>query len=247
MNFPQKREDVTSEFAKEFQIFIQNTVPKNFYFNLPEDKLSVHDLYKITDLVLNNSSTVGLEASLLGIPVIGCGDVLYSFDPSLQKEPRSKDEYTNMISSHMQLGVSAKRIIMAFRWLRYFSEHVCIDISDGYKIGNENFIYKILIRLRFLLSRFNLHFKTLSSLEVLFRSKTLINSKWLSYAITNNTLDHIDFKDLEYSNDADNETILIKKCFLQYCNTIENRYDKKFIERVSILEDQFTKLQLQET
>ena len=246
--FPNKREGITSEFAKEFQIFIQNTtIPQNFYFNLPEDHLSVHDLYKITDLVLNNSSTVGLEASLFGIPVIGCGDVLYSFDPALQKEPISKEEYTNMIGSSMSLGVCAKRIIMAFRWLRYFSEHVCIDISDGYTIGTKNFIYKILVRLRFLLSRFNLHFKTLSSLEVLFRNKTLFNSKWLSYAITNDTLDHIDFKDLEYSNDSKSEINLIKECFLQYANSITDNSDQKFTKRVSIIEDQFLQLYLNES
>ena len=243
--FPNKREGVTSEFAKEFQTFIQNTtIPPNFYFNLPEDKLSVHDLYKITDLVLNNSSTVGLEASLLGIPVIGCGDVLYSFDPALQKEPSSKDEYIKMIDSNLDSGLSAERIIIAFRWLRYFSEHVCIDISDGYKIGSKNFIYKILIRFRFLLSRLNLHFKILSSLEVRFRNKKLNNSKWLSYAITNNTSDHIDYKELEYSNDTKNEINLIKECFLQYCSELGNSNDKDFSNRISTLEDQFIQFDL---
>jgi hypothetical protein len=162
----------------------------------------------------------------------------------LQKEPSSKDEYIKMIDSNLDSGLSAERIIIAFRWLRYFSEHVCIDISDGYKIGSKNFIYKILIRFRFLLSRLNLHFKILSSLEVRFRNKKLNNSKWLSYAITNNTSDHIDYKELEYSNDTKNEINLIKECFLQYCSELGNSNDKDFSNRISTLEDQFIQFDL---
>ena len=239
--FPNKREGVTSQFAKEFLKFIKkSTIPSNFYFNLPVDKISVHDLYKITDLVLNNSSTVGLEASLLGIPVIGCGDVLYSFDPALQKEPRSMDDYSRMISREVEVGLCAKRIIIAFRWLRYFSEHVCIDISDGYKVTNKSRINKVLIKFRSLLSRFGLSIEALSSLEVLSRNKPLENSKWLAYTVINDVEDHIDYRNLEYSNDSKAEKNLIQECFLQYANAICSKDDYVYKKQISIIASQFS-------
>ena len=52
--FPNKRENVLSENAKSILKYIKNTtVPKNFFFNLPDQNISLHDLLKITDLHLS--------------------------------------------------------------------------------------------------------------------------------------------------------------------------------------------------
>ena len=61
----------------------------HLHINLPRDNLSLHDLLKISDVLLNNTSTAGLEASLFGIPVVGIRDDLYAFDLALQEEPDS--------------------------------------------------------------------------------------------------------------------------------------------------------------
>lgn len=131
--FPNKREKVISENAIKFTRFVSSVKhSSNFFINLPENNLSVHDLLKISDLVLNNSSSVGLEAALFGIPVLGIRDNLYSFDPVLQKEANSTSEYSKLIHSLLKRGWSVDDFIVAYRWLNYLFTVVAIDISDAY-------------------------------------------------------------------------------------------------------------------
>jgi hypothetical protein len=131
--FPNKRESVLSTAATEFLSFIEKTIlPNNLYINLPSDNFSLHDLLKVTNLMLNNSSSAGLEANLFGIPVLGNRDALYSFDQILQVEPESIEHYEQLLREMLENKKDFARVIAAYRWLNFLLSEVSIDISDGY-------------------------------------------------------------------------------------------------------------------
>ncbi len=154
--FPNKRESVLSTAAIELLDFVEKAVlPNNLYINLPNDNFSLHDLLKVTNLLLNNSSSAGLEASLYGIPVLGNRDALYSFDQILQVEPESIEHYEQLLREMLENKKEFARVIAAYRWLNFLLSEVSIDISDGYvpKVRGKKstlfFIARLLRRLRF--------------------------------------------------------------------------------------------------
>lgn len=227
--FPNKRENVTSKNAENLiKFFSELHVPSNFFINLPDQLISLHDLFKVTDLVLNNSSTAGLEASLFGIRVIGLGDDLYSFDPVLQKEPKSKEDYKSMIYEQSKLGWNREQVILSFRWLRYLFDHVAIDISDGYKdLFRNTFFNRHINRITSILKRLGCLPKFINMLNVKTRPKYLGQSEWLSYAIINNVDSHIGKKQL-ICGDAQSEFELIKNAYYHYTSLISCPTDNEF-------------------
>jgi hypothetical protein len=152
--FSNKRESVLSIATTDLLGFIQNTIlPKNLYINLPDDNFSLHDLLKITNLLLNNSASAGLEANLYGIPVLGNGDVLYSFDQILQHEPESIEHYEERLKKMLKNKKDFARVIGAYRWPNFLLSEVSMDISDTYvpKVRGKKYvllyIFKLLRRL----------------------------------------------------------------------------------------------------
>lgn len=228
--YPNKREKVTSPNANIFEQEIKNLdLPDNLYINLPSDNISLHDLLKISDVVLNNSSSVGLEASFFGIPVVGIGDDLYVFDPALQKESNTIDEYIQNIEQAIEGGWSFSRVIETYRWLNYLFSEVGIDISDGYRSNkySEN-------------RALNLFFRALRKLEsyfspvypVRFRPKPLKNSPLLNYAIINAVDNHIGiFKSGNISGNINHEYRTIKKQYRKIMKSISHDLDDDFLWR----------------
>ena len=232
--FPNKRESVKSQNATELLNYFQDLeTPSNFYINLPSQNISLHDLLKVSGVVLNNSSSAGLEASLFGIPVIGIGDDLFSFDPYLQIEPCSLLEYEQLILRSVDEGLDYMRVILAFRWLRYVLDYVPIDISDGYTsdhdLGLSARLTKYLLRL---LGRLGLMIKSSRLRSVLFRAPTLLEKKWLHYAIVNNCDSHIGVKPLPSGSHV-HERDLIKSIYSAYMHSISCDSDQAFLRRIS--------------
>lgn len=190
--FKNKRENKLSKNAIVLkEVLDKLETSNNFHINLPDDKISLHDLLKITDVLLNNSSTAGLEGSLFGIPVVGIGDELYSFDLTLQEEPDSIEEYTEKIRLAANQGWQFNRVVTAYRWLNYLNSEVSIDISDGYKITSDskNRIRRVLDQLKSIVKdhldlKYRIH-------EVINRARPLKNIQKLTYAILNDKSSHI--------------------------------------------------------
>jgi len=191
--FPNKREGVTSQNAYAFQKFIEKIdFPVNFHINLPTDQLSLHDLLKITDVLLNNTSTAGLEASLFGIPVVGVRDTLYAFDTLLQVEPVSLEDYVNKIANACVQGWSIDKVIKAYRWLNYLNSETSIDISEAYNPNIQaptTYLERVAKKIMFKLKG-KLGVKGLFK-EVFGRNISSENSEKLVYAIVNNADSHI--------------------------------------------------------
>ena len=231
--FPNKRERVTSENAEIFLSFLENfDLPKNLFINLPSDNLSLHDLLKISDLVLNNSSSAGLEAALFGIPVLGIGDDLYSFDHNLQIEAESLESYEAYILNLSAESWSIRRVIKAYRWLNYLNSEVAIDISDGYKSVKVNgsrglrflkrMVNKILIKVK-LASPFP---------EVQNRSNPLKNIDRLTCAIINNVDSHIGRFEAQAPGEPYGERLAIERNYLSIMRSISAKNDEEFLLKV---------------
>lgn len=231
--FPNKRESVTSQNAVELLNFIEKiTFPSNFFFNLPADNISLHDLLKISDVVLNNSSSAGLEASLFGIPVIGIGDDLFSFDPFLQIEPHSKQDYGKLIYLNLEKTWEMERVIFAFRWLRYLLDYVSIDISDGYK-NNEDvqllgrlFHYAVRVMRKLGIKNENIILNRLKN-----RPTVLAEREWLNYAIEGDRDSHIGIKKLK-KGVSTVEKSMIHSAYIAYMNSISSDLDDEFQTKI---------------
>jgi hypothetical protein len=190
--FPNKREQVTSQNAKRFLEFTENLDrPDNFHINVPQDNLSLHDLLKITDVVLNNTSTAGLEGALFGIPVVGVREEVFAFDLALQAEPTTTADYVDKIAQAAASGWSFSRVVTAYRWLNYLTTETSIDISDGYEPvmpsvkRSVRALRKLDREMRWLVGAKG-YFP-----EVRNRNRPLTNASKLTYAITKDQNSHI--------------------------------------------------------
>lgn len=231
--FPNKREGVTSQNANAFMKFMEGLdLPSNFYINLPRDNLSLHDLLKITDVVLNNTSTVGLEASLFGIPVVGCRDEMYAFDLALQSEPESIEDYARKISAACASGWQFSRVIGAYRWLNYVNTETAINIADGYdpslKAGKKQKgrIPRLLHRLR---KRLGLDVRFP---EIRGRARPLGNADKLVYAIVNNKDSHIGAFPMGPAGEPSVEQEQIRQAYASIMESIRDPADSHFRARI---------------
>lgn len=208
--YPNKRDKILSRNANLFMEYINKIkIPKNVYINTPNESISLYDLLKITDVHLNRSSSVAIEASIYGIPVLGVLDNLILHDPALHKESDNELEYAENISIAVQTGWKFDNVIKAFRWLNYIETEVEIDISDGFRKHKlwPARIYDIIIRLMR-----RLGFEALESnaiWQTQKKGKRLKNRKKLCFAICNNELNHIG--KFEYSGKKITDTLIEKR------------------------------------
>ena len=228
--FPNKREGVTSQNASRFVEFVDGLeVPANLHINLPRDNISLHDLLKISDVLLNNTSSVGLEASLFGIPVVGIRDDLYAFDLGLQAEPDTIEDYVVKISTACASGWSFSRVVSAYRWLNYLNTETAIDISDGYTplhqpVGRFGRVFLRIWRKLRMGGKFE---------EIRERARPVSNVDKLIYAIVNNRDSHIGAFPMELPGDPLEELGRIKQAYLSIMESISDPEDLNFRARVN--------------
>lgn len=147
--FPNKREKIKSENAAILENTLSKTFP-NVSINWPTDQISIYDLATITDLVLNRTSSAGIELSALGVPTLLCdSENMLSYDPTINVNAKSKLEYEVGIDRLLTSGRSVEHALGAFRFLSFMFSQVNIDISEGfsypssgYLSRNENFLSK---------------------------------------------------------------------------------------------------------
>jgi len=133
--FPNKRESRKSEHAKILEKIFK-TLPKNVKINWPYDNISIYDLAKETDVFLNAWSTVGVEASLLGIPVVLYSKELVLYPSELNTVGKNKKDYFNKIELALKKGWNYKKIKETYRWLSLYYYHTTIRFRK--KMANQN-------------------------------------------------------------------------------------------------------------
>ena len=232
--FPNKREGVTSEHAHKFLEQINKLdLPKNMRLNLPTDGLSLHELLKISDLVLNNSSTAGLEASLFGIPVLGLGGDLYAFDRSLQVEPVDLEDYRSCILKLTRTGWDFKKVIIAYRWLGFLLSDVAIDISDGYSQSLSGFNRMASFVGRGLRKLGMPYPNVTITAEVRKRNNPLKEIQKLTHAITQDTDSHLGvFKRMRVGS-RNLEVKLIQDAYLRLVECVTSPNDPEIEKRMA--------------
>jgi hypothetical protein len=235
--YPNKREGVISEHSVSLEKHISNrSIPSNVYINLPSDNLSLHDLLKITDVLLNNTSSVGLEASLLGIPVIGYGDSLLSFDKKLQRECFDVEEYIKVIHEKISLGWQFSNVISAYRWINFLNQESAIDISDGFRHQRSTLNLFLRVINKCLRGIGKSSSKLTILMPVIFRSSKLKSHKKLVYSIMNNTDSHTGFiVSKNQPATLDDEYDYIRRDFKEYVNLISGNHDEYFNSKINQL------------
>jgi hypothetical protein len=118
--FANKREGVNSLSGYEILKNIRSLdLPKNVILNEPADQLSLYDLAQITDLLINSTSTVGLEFTALGIPSITISPAsLVAYPHEFSKIIYSKDDYKDCIVNAIP-NQNLANITLAFRWINF--------------------------------------------------------------------------------------------------------------------------------
>jgi len=113
---PNKRIGHTSEHAQKIAKHFIN-LPDNVRINWPNDNLSLYNLAEQTNVFLNAWSTVGVEMSMLGIPVVTYAKQLIAYPTELNYTASSRKDYFHQIELAIKNGWSTERIIQAYRWL----------------------------------------------------------------------------------------------------------------------------------
>lgn len=132
--FPNKREGAKSVHTERLQA-IFNVLPNNVKINLPTDNLSIYNLAEEADVFLNAWSSVGVEMSLLGLPVVVYSDKLLYYPYELNYLGTTKEAYFNKIEEAISDGWSFEHIRAAYRWYTIIFSLSSIKIEEKFRKG----------------------------------------------------------------------------------------------------------------
>jgi hypothetical protein len=129
--FPNKRENQTSPSVAALELFFQN-LPKCVSVNMPSDGLSLYDLAEVVDVVVNATSTTGLELLTLGIPVVNhCPKNLFAYPFDFNYIGTTDETYTAAILKASADGWSITNAVNAFRFRSFLFNHWSISMHDA--------------------------------------------------------------------------------------------------------------------
>jgi hypothetical protein len=114
--FPNKREGVKSENAHRLEKIFEH-LPSNVVINWPSQNISIYDLIPNVDIVLTFWSTVGLEASIFGCPIIIPENPICAYNAVADKISDSMDGYWEDILDGVTTPWNLNRVIKTFRWM----------------------------------------------------------------------------------------------------------------------------------
>jgi len=126
--FPNKREQQTSANGRLLRQRLTD-LPDNVVVNWPEDNLSFYDLIQRVDLVLTAWSTVLLEASLFGCPIILPKSPVIYYEATADLVCEDPESYWEAIVTQVELPWTLDRSLRTFRWywLNQLGSHISLD------------------------------------------------------------------------------------------------------------------------
>lgn len=128
--FPNKRETKISTNAERLKRLLVD-LPPNVVVNWPEDEVSFYDLMLRVDLVLTCWSSVCLEASLFGSPMILPNNPICVYRGIADRLCLETEEYWTAILGGLDTEWSIKRAIKTFRWYWLIQFGGAIDLQGG--------------------------------------------------------------------------------------------------------------------
>jgi hypothetical protein len=139
--YPNKREGKTSDDAKRLEsYFSDNSIPNNLILNTPDQKVSLTHAILVSDYILNALSTAGLEAVILGKPVISFKN---SFNTSY---PAELNRYlrTSTLSlkdlNNSSFTQQENDLLVAFRWLYFRYYRRTLKVNLAYRFFYSNYL-----------------------------------------------------------------------------------------------------------
>lgn len=147
--FPNKREGVFATLSAQMEEAL-SVVPAQVTINRPSDNLSLYDLAEIVDVVVNATSTAGLEFLTLGIPVVShCPKNLFSYPAEFNYVGLTKEKYAEAILEAIKNGWSIENSIRGFRYRSFLYNQVSYSLHDQIPDRKKYLIHRILTWLRF--------------------------------------------------------------------------------------------------
>jgi hypothetical protein len=129
--YPNKREGILAPVVEKVIELIQEA-PDNVCINYPTDEISLYDLLQIVDVVLGYRSTVGLEASAFGIPVVAPANKdFFTYPDEISRTAYTKQEFDQNIHLALAEGWNIENTRRAYRWLSYLFTRVAADLSGS--------------------------------------------------------------------------------------------------------------------
>jgi len=132
------RQPVANEINKKYK-----SLPQNIKLISPESRFSSYSILDMTNVALIYASTVGLEATIMGIPTILIANASYSSDFTFN--PTSKGEYNKLLNNLFDLKVDKKMQDQAINaaYEIWFESQIKFDLvgiknhvdSDGLKLN----------------------------------------------------------------------------------------------------------------
>jgi hypothetical protein len=127
---PNKREQVVSTDLTSLLAILETRSP-NVYLNIPEQNLSIYEVMEISDVVVNHTSSAGLEFLGHGIPAVHydpdrLGIYPYSFGLNVNRGER----IAPIIQEAAQAGRSAQNIEAARGWWATVLMRASVDLSS---------------------------------------------------------------------------------------------------------------------
>jgi hypothetical protein len=146
---PNRREKKRSQHAGQLAQALERT-PDNCKVNWPADGVSVYDLAGEADVFLCAWSTVGKEASFLGIPVLGYVRDMALYPDDLHAIEADPAKYFGALDQAISDGWSLETARRAYRWGSYEFWRTLYFIDDGYprvENGSRSLLNRAAIRL----------------------------------------------------------------------------------------------------
>ena len=138
--FPNKRESKTSQSAEILRELLSE-LPDNVSVNWPEQQISLYGLAHIVDVVLNSSSSAGIEMSALGLPVVlNRVEYMLAYDPQMHPVVEHRDQYMIAVDNALRRGWSVDNMRSAYRWWAFMFSRIAVDISEGFNYPSSGYI-----------------------------------------------------------------------------------------------------------
>lgn len=112
---PNKREGVTSTNARRLQALLVD-LPENVVINWPTDNISFYDLMLRVDLILTCWSSVVLESSLFGSPIVLPYNPVRYYDIIADRVCRDKPSYWETVREFASAPWTIERSVKTLRW-----------------------------------------------------------------------------------------------------------------------------------
>jgi hypothetical protein len=234
--FPNKRDGVKSQNAEKLEKLFQS-LPENVIINWPTDNISLYELIPKVDLVLTFWSSVGLEASTFGCPIIVPHNPICAYTAIADKVSQTDEQYWNDILEGINLPWNIQRVIKTIRWM--WLTHFAGTISLESDTCRKNSIYVLISYIiKKILKKYNIrklgpfintsfafngHYNQVSERKINVKGESLISSQILNHE---NVLE--DFNGLHYPFYSQNKFFLNQKNISDEKNAIRNIIFKMF-------------------